>query len=563
MAAGREDLLDEVERIWIKGELDRSLDRLVRIELDLVARPDAVELPMGMLLRRGGQQDVPLGRGRSMVTVFEELGRRLLILGDPGAGKTTLLLELTQGLLEQARSSSSEPMPVVFQHSSWAADRRPLAEWMVGELHRTYGVPRPLGWAWIDGNAIIPALDGLDEVPERERESCVDAINHFRVDHGQQPIVVCSRTEEYERLHNQLQLRNAVVIQPLDRTEVSTYLQNAGPKLAGLRTLLRHDRRLWDLLTTPLLLTFTVLSYRDRRPRARHDQESPEGLDSRRDQLLADYVDSRLYTAPKQPAPGPYLAEQMIRWLGWLGQGMRARNQSIFYIDGLQPDWLPNRYQQRMSAFGAAFITALVTWLSTAPLLPLGYDLELRGFFARLTYPTRLAVGFGVVLLPAAALIALVGGFDNRLVVRPPTPGAGIAACGRNAMVGGAATGAVTLLIGALAVFGYDTLILPLIATRAPRLLSYLTDVSGFSAELWVLISLVLVLMVAMRLGGASYIRHQLIRRLLVQAGATPADYQAFLDHASRLNLLRRRGGGYQFIHRLLLEHFANRAPAP
>jgi hypothetical protein len=40
--------------------------------------------------------------------------------------------------------------------------------------------------------------------------------------------------------------------------------------------------------------------------------------------------------------------------------------------------------------------------------------------------------------------------------------------------------------------------------------------------------------------------------------GYAPADYARFLEYAVRLVLLQRAGGGYLFIHRLLLEHFAD-----
>jgi hypothetical protein len=38
---------------------------------------------------------------------------------------------------------------------------------------------------------------------------------------------------------------------------------------------------------------------------------------------------------------------------------------------------------------------------------------------------------------------------------------------------------------------------------------------------------------------------------------AMPRDYARFLDHAADLIFLQKVGGSYRFIHRLLLEHFA------
>src|SRR5262249_45295925 len=59
------------------------------------------------------------------------------------------------------------------------------------------------------------------------------------------------------------------------------------------------------------------------------------------------------------------------------------------------------------------------------------------------------------------------------------------------------------------------------------------------------------------RRGVGAWLRHTLLHGLLVRAGAAPADIVGFLDHAAGRILLRRRGGGYEFTHRLLLDHFA------
>jgi hypothetical protein len=62
---------------------------------------------------------------------------------------------------------------------------------------------------------------------------------------------------------------------------------------------------------------------------------------------------------------------------------------------------------------------------------------------------------------------------------------------------------------------------------------------------------------VGMRRGGGSYLRHQMLRVLLARLGLLPRDLVAFLDRMARHALLRRRGGAYHLIHELLLEYFA------
>jgi hypothetical protein len=69
----------------------------------------------------------------------------------------------------------------------------------------------------------------------------------------------------------------------------------------------------------------------------------------------------------------------------------------------------------------------------------------------------------------------------------------------------------------------------------------------------------------AMLNGGMAVVRHYLLRWRLARMRVAPLDYTAFLDHAcDRLGFLEHVGGGYMFIHRMVLEHFAELAkPAP
>jgi transcriptional regulator with XRE-family HTH domain len=58
--------------------------------------------------------------------------------------------------------------------------------------------------------------------------------------------------------------------------------------------------------------------------------------------------------------------------------------------------------------------------------------------------------------------------------------------------------------------------------------------------------------------GGWAVLRHVVLRWVLSRRQVFPWHAQAFLDDATARILLRRDGGGYSFIHRLLLEYFAN-----
>jgi hypothetical protein len=57
--------------------------------------------------------------------------------------------------------------------------------------------------------------------------------------------------------------------------------------------------------------------------------------------------------------------------------------------------------------------------------------------------------------------------------------------------------------------------------------------------------------------GGYACLSHFALRLVLWRSGMLPWDLAAFLDDAAKRVLLRRAGGGYTFIHRLLAEHIA------
>ena len=65
--------------------------------------------------------------------------------------------------------------------------------------------------------------------------------------------------------------------------------------------------------------------------------------------------------------------------------------------------------------------------------------------------------------------------------------------------------------------------------------------------------------------GGMDLIQHYTLRHLLARNGHLPRKLVPFLDYAAEeLHFLQKVGGGYLFIHRYLLEHFAAMdAPEP
>jgi hypothetical protein len=250
-----------------------------------------------------------------------------------------LLLELTRALLDRAELDDALPMPVVFPLASWAAKRLPLADWLVEELSQRYDVPRQIGQSWVANERILPLLDGVDEVLAEHRAACVEAINIFldtRV-HVLPGLVVTSRAVDYDALNRQLRLQGAVLLRPLRPEQIETYVASAGGQLAGLRATLDSDPAFREFAASPLVLSTMTLAYQGSPAEGLPKSSSLEDL---RGHLFATYV-KRMFE--RRAVAARYSDDQTLRSLGWLARALIKQDQTTFYLERMQPEWLPTR----------------------------------------------------------------------------------------------------------------------------------------------------------------------------------------------------------------------------
>jgi hypothetical protein len=345
----RQRMLKRVWATWIAGVLEQSLHGAALMVLGLEEKGDVLDNPWRLLMQEVDRPARLLPEGTHITQVYDATEGGLLILGDPGAGKTTLLLELARDLFDRAQTSENAPIPVVFNLSSWAKKRRTLSDWLIEELSIRYEVPRRLGQLWIREDRLLLLLDGLDEVASTARKECIETINSYRQAHPDVQVVVCSRSTEYLNESTQLRLHTAVVIQPLTQMQIDTYLESIGKQAEALRKALRQDVDLCELATTPLMLTILLFAYSEISP----DQMSKlTSLETKREQIFASYVQRML---KRRGVSRRYKPEQITRWLAYLAQQMKRQNQTVFYIEQMQLDWLPKkqpRYVLRVLAAG-------------------------------------------------------------------------------------------------------------------------------------------------------------------------------------------------------------------
>ena len=338
----RERLLRKVHAYWIAGVLEHSLHGAALITLGLQEQPDAVATPWQLVLHHLTGDPQPLPAGTCITEVYDAADEELLILGAPGSGKTTLLLELARDLLERAEQDEQQPLPVVFNLSSWASKQQPLADWLVEELNRTYQVPRMLGQTWVDADHILPLLDGLDEVAPRERTPCIETINAYWQEHGVLPFVVCSRSADYLAQTARVRLGSAVMVQPLTAQQVDDYLAGGGEPLRALRVALQRDAALRELTTSPLMLSILTLTYQGVSVEELLRRDSVTDLQR---QVFAHYVQRMLW---QRGAEMRYTPEQTTRWLSQLACQMKRQSQTIFYLEQMQPTWLSDNRMLRV-----------------------------------------------------------------------------------------------------------------------------------------------------------------------------------------------------------------------
>lgn len=349
-------LLERVASFWLEGVLEKSLYGVPLIELHKEMRLDAVDDPWRTIVPSPHSDSPTLLPDKHIAEIFDEFGKALLILGTPGSGKTTMLLELARAKIVQAEQNPNQPVPVVFNLSSWI-EGKPLADWLVNEVNEKYLIPKRIAKEWVENDILLPLLDGLDEVKEESRSLCLKAINIFRQEHGLGQIAACSRIEAYEtstQANHKLKFASAIYLQPLTIEQITDYIATSKANLKILHHLFKNDTMLEELAHSPLMLSIITLAYQNE---INTDLLGFTSSEARYRHLFGTYVQQML---KRRGMAYNYTEKRMIRWLSQLAQKMNEHEQTIFLIERLQPSWLSKSKQQWIYLFGSRLISGMV-----------------------------------------------------------------------------------------------------------------------------------------------------------------------------------------------------------
>ena len=587
----RQVLLDKVQKFWIEGVLAKSLHMKVLIELGLEERGEFIPSPIEGVEEFSSDSRQSFPAGTDAAKIFQDIGagRTLLILGEPGSGKTVTLLKLAESLVTRTENDLSQPLPIVLNLSSWAKQRQTIADWLVQEIKNIYGASKSLAKAWVEKEQLLLLLDGLDEVDGKYRNDCVKALNQFMENHGLTELVVCCRIRDYESLSERLQLRSAICVQPLTDTQIDQYLHQAGEQLSALQTLLKQNEEIKAFASSPLILSIMSLAYQG----YSLEEISLGKTFQEHQKLLFDTYINRMfegarkvsYTKKTVESEQKYPRKKTQRWLIWMAQRMVQYSQTVFLIEGIQPSWLQTKGQRTRYRWESGIIGGLIWGLIWGPMAGLivaptfwllgNKNIEtvetLKWFWqeSNKSFRSALIIGltwgliygliegliegltWGLIYgligglmggltwgLTWGLIYGLIGGFRGPNMQRKFKPNQGIWRSARSALI------MVLIMV----------LIMGLIGGLIGGLIMGLID--GLIVGL--IVGLILGPIVGLFVGGSACLRHFSLRLMLYRLGYIPWNYSRFLDYAAERLFLQKVGGGYIFVHRMLLEHFAN-----
>ena len=598
------------------SRLNSSLQGKIALDLQLKERTNVLASSASLLFRDLETDDgSPLPPGTSIIEAYDRAGRGLLVLGAPGSGKTTLLLSLALELLQRAEDDLAQPLPVVLNLSSWARTEPPLAQWLSEQCVLVYGISRTLSASWIAQEQVQFLLDGLDEVGEKARAACIEAMNVYRQSH-MAVLVVGSRSGEYTSQSARLLLSAAVEIQPLEMAQVRAVLKQAGKSLSTVRAALRRNAVLGDLLTTPLMLSVVILTYRDMPLK-----ELPQGgaLQEQQRVIFEHYVQRMLH---RYRLSRRFSLTQTSRYLVWLAQQMQQHQLTEFHLESLQVDWLVTRRARMLYELFVPLVGGLIVGLISGPVLGVFLGLAL-GLFNGLVLGAFLGlfclIGglvMGIFFLLTELIWGLVSGFILRLaegvffgmvegLAEELADGTlGIEPVERlmwswkgdgrkliYGLVAGLVYGLAVGLVSGLAVglaYGlgvgvFFELVIGLSETSLTEC-ARLKPNQGIHASGWNAIrfglgvglvsglgvglvsglffglgaGLIAGLIAGLVFGGTAYLQHYVLRWFLARQHALPWRAVPFLEEMTHCVLLQRVGGGYRFVHPLLQDYFAS-----
>ena len=261
--------------------------------------------------------------------IFLRSNGRLLLLGAPGAGKTTLVLQLALFLLEREGVS----MPVVLNLATWTSKFKTLDEWLSEILPAELAVSAPFAKKIRSNIPLILLLDGLDEVPEADRGTCIDALGEYG-SNAQHQFLISSRIDEYSAtkdapVNAQIEVQQLTIEQVELALMATAHLQ---PESSRLLNALKTDPLLREAMENPFYLNTAQLLFSTGKNWSAFGFVASD-VAGRQQEIKHFFIRDALQRKENYPS------EKSERWLSFLASRMNQRNMVVFELRDLQYDW--------------------------------------------------------------------------------------------------------------------------------------------------------------------------------------------------------------------------------
>ncbi|RGD59328.1 NACHT domain-containing protein [Kitasatospora xanthocidica] len=539
---------------------------------------------------------------RDFHSAYENSMGRLLVLGEPGSGKTFFLRKIMRYAISQAEDDEHNPVPFYLHLSTWGGPRADFESWIIDSISRTYGVHEQHLEQWLADTEIAIIIDGLDELPLRRRRECFTILNRFLRGRPTLAVVVACRQQEYAEAKSLLELRAAVIINPLTVKSLSDTLRPMSSDFRELRNAVNRSARLRSLLCNPLFLHLALETYRHA------ESVTLDTSKSMQNSLLGQYIDHCERRAGLNPDESGSSS-----WLAATAQALRARRIISFYPDRAPVEFFPAALEKQLERrVKWLSFTAVVapTVLARGLMVAFADQTDIRAFYAALAF--LFPITFGIMamkiakdelsVLPAARTTAakknaivffkrtayifiaqgalaypltplarnqiissvILIGFPISLMWPPMKMLRSSARVGRDRLplypgeeISSVLRAAVTVgLLVSSAFYAAITLSMSALYEGLKSALLYAPEINTlfYAIPIGILAALIN--------GGADLIRRRACVALMVQNGLLSRDYFNVLESLRRSSILIPRLGSFEFRHLMVRDYLADKAPA-
>ncbi len=310
--------------------------------------------------------------------------------------------------------------------------------------------------------------------------------------------------------------------------------------------MLKKDSALREMAETPLFLSIMLMAYRDKKD---VDILTSKDESAQRKHLFDTYIERMFERRAEKMA---FKKQGVLQWLPWLASKMIENYQTTFLLKNLHPMWIYNEVPKNLNAVLIALIGSVMTWIGleslSVALIIIGL---IYGLIIGLTGGLILDTDYGIA-------IGLIGAVLSWLILwwvfRPDQ--SGMERLGNEQFMLFSQNEGFSLENAGVVFVVYGLMFEMIIGLIVGSVYGLITGLF-FGLKVGISVGLVVGLIGGFIYGGVAIIQHYVLRIILARNNLFPWRLVPFLDHCVDLIFLRRAGGGYIFVHRLLMEHFA------